>query len=427
MSIFSSFYIGMSGMRTNEGAIGVIGNNIANLNTIGFKASRAVFEDLLSQNIIGTAGVSQQGLGAAVAAVQRLVTQGAILGTGITTDLAVSGDGYFIVEDPATQGSFYTRNGQFQVDKEGFITTVEGLRLQGFPANAQGNLQGALGNLQVVNATSPPVATTEVDLIMNLDATEPVVDPVANPFDPANPTDASNSGRTTMTVFDSLGVAHQLDVFFFNDGGGNWHWQAYAPDSDVNGGTATTPVLVGEGTLTFDTNGDLTGQTVTNGAVTFFGATPQDIAWDFGDPATGVATTQTAAATAPLSQDQNGFGSGVLSFIEIESDGSINGTFTNGQERLLGQVALARFDAPAELRALGQNLFSETFASGQPAVGAPQTGGRGDLMPGSLEQSNVDLTNEFTSLILAQRGFQASSRTITTADEMLQEAVNLKR
>ncbi|MCC6620525.1 MAG: flagellar hook protein FlgE [Deltaproteobacteria bacterium] len=422
MSIFSSLYIGMSGMRSHEGAIGVIGNNIANLNTIGFKASRAVFADMLSQSVLGTAGMSQQGLGAAVAAVQRLVGQGALLGTNVTTDIAINGDGLFIVENP-TGERLYTRNGQFQVDQEGYLTTVEGFRMQGYPADGTGAIATSLGALRIGDATAPPQATTSVEMTVNLDAGAPIT----GPFDPNDPAGTS-SFSTTVTVYDSRGTAHSLEVYFSQTATGQWEWNAVAPLGELDGSTDTTPTIVASGTMTFGTDGTLASSTQTQTTVTFFGADQQDLVFDFGAPgAAGEGSTSFGSASALSFVEQDGFGPGTLAFIEIEQDGDVMGTFSNGQERVLGQVALARFQAPAELNALGQNLFSETIGSGEPAIGQPGTGGRGALHAGSLEQSNVDLTNEFTQLILAQRGFQAASRTITTADEMLVETVNLKR
>jgi len=421
MSIFSSLYIGMSGMRSHEGAIGVIGNNIANLNTIGFKASRAVFADLLSQSVLGTAGMSQQGLGAAVAAVQRMVGQGALLGTNVTTDIAVNGDGLFIVENP-TGDRLYTRNGQFQVDQEGYLTTVEGFRMQGYPASATGALATGLGALRIGDATAPPQVTTNVEMTVNLDSTTPVS---ALPFDPTDPAGTS-SFSTTVTVSDSRGTAHSLEVYFTQSATGQWDWNAVAPLGELDGSTSTDPTIVASGTMTFNPDGTLASSSQGLSTVTFFNANAQDITFDFGAVG-GEGSTSFGSASALSFVEQDGFGPGTLAFIEIEQDGDIMGTFSNGQERVLGQVALARFQAPAELNALGQNLFAETIGSGEPAIGQPGTGGRGALHAGALEQSNVDLTNEFTQLILAQRGFQASSRTITTADEMLIEAVNLKR
>lgn len=424
MSIFSSLYIGMSGMRTHESAIGVIGNNIANVNTIGFKGSRAVFADLLSANVLGTAGPSQAGQGAALAAVQRVVTQGAFLGTNITTDLAISGDGYFIA-DNAAGDRVYTRNGQLQIDRDGFLTTIDNLRLQGYAANADGTFATGLSGLDVGDATAPPSPTGAIAMVANLDRGAAI-----QTFDPADPA-ATSSHTTTVTVYDSLGKAHQLDVYFTQTAPGQWTWTAMAPQGDLDGTTDTTPTVVASGSLTFDADGLLVSEAQTTSTVTFAGANPQDLLFDFGEELStggdGTGSTSYAAPSAISFVDQDGFGVGNLSFVEIGVDGVITGTFSNGQERPLAQLALARFGSPYELHAIGGNNFTQTLASGEPAIGSAGTGGRGEILSGALEQSNVDLTNEFTELILAQRGFQASSRIITTADEMLIEVVNLKR
>lgn len=424
MSIFSSLYIGMSGMRSNERAIGVIGNNIANLNTVGYKASRAVFADLLSANVLGSAGVSQAGRGSGLAAVQRLVSQGALLGTGLTTDLAISGDGFFVADD-AAGGRVYTRNGQLQIDQDGFLTTIDNLRIQGYPATGDDTFATSLSGLRVGESTSPPRATGAIAMVANLDRNAPV-----QTFDVA---DAANtaSHSTTVTVYDSLGAAHQLEVYFSQTASGEWTWNAVAPQGELDGSDATDPVVVASGTLSFDSDGRLVSEAQTLSSVTFAGASAQDLRFDFGEELSaggdGTGSTSFASPSAVSFVDQDGFGVGTLAYVEIGTDGVVSGTFSNGQSRALGQLALARFASPHALDGVGGNNFAETLASGEPAIGAPGTAGRGEILAGSLEQSNVDLTNEFTSLILAQRGFQASSRTITTADEMLLEAVNLKR
>jgi flagellar hook protein FlgE len=425
MSLTSSLYIGMSGMRTNESAIGVIGNNIANINTIGFKGSRAVFADLLSKSVLGSAGASQAGQGAALAAVQRMVTQGALLGTNVTTDLAVQGEGYFIASNP-NGDRFFTRNGQLQMDNEGYLTTINGLRLQGYPANAQGVIQNGIGDLQVGRITSPPQATTSVDMVVNLGRDEEI----QPPFDP-NDTPGTSSHTSTITVYDSLGGAHQLEVYYTQTAPGEWSWNAVTTQGALDGSDSTDPAIVASGNLVFDQNGNLVSETQNSAPIPFFGATPQDITFDFGDELAnggdGTGSTSYAGLSSNISENQDGFAVGSLLFVEVGTDGTITGTFSNGREQALAQLALARFQAPHELNAIGGNLFAETQRSGQPAIGAAGAGGRGDILSGALEQSNVDLTNEFTNLILAQRGFQAASRTITTADEMLAEVVNLKR
>jgi len=425
MSIFSSLYIGMSGMRTNESAIGVIGNNIANINTIGFKSSRAVFADMMSKMVLGTAGASQAGQGAALQAVQRMVTQGALLGTNVTTDLAVSGEGYFVVSNPAGD-RFFTRNGQLQIDNTGYLTTVEGLRLQGYPANANGTLANRIADLQVGRMTSPPRATDGIAMVVNLGRDEPI-----QPGFDINDPSGSASHTSTITVYDSLGASHQLEVYYTQTAPGEWEWNAVAPTGSLDGSDSTDPIVVASGNLVFDENGSLVSENQTLSTVAFFGAAPQELLFDFGEELSnggdGTGSTSYASASANISESQNGFGVGALQFIEVGTDGTITGTFSNGREQVLAQLALARFQAPHALNAVGGNLFKQTQLSGEPAIGAAGSGGRGDILSGALEQSNVDLTNEFTSLIMAQRGFQAASRTITTADDMLAEVVNLKR
>ena len=430
MSIYSSMYVGMSGMRANEGAIGVIGDNIANVNTIGFKGSRAVFADVLSQTVLGSAGLTQAGQGVALAGIQRMVSQGALLGTGNSADMAVAGDGYFMVADPGSQQRFYTRNGQFSVDSQGYLQTVNGLRLLGYPADASGNIAARLGELQIDEVHSPPVPTTSVDLTMNLNANDDVI---ASGFDPTNLTGSSNF-TTSVTVYDSLGNAHEVELYFTHTAPGEWSWNALVNDSELDGGdpAATTQTVMSSGTLSFNDDGVLDLESPSISPVTFDGAASQEVVFDFGnaistDSGDGGGTTQFASQSAVSDIDSNGYAAGELSAFEVGDDGIITGRFTNGQLLSLGQLALANFSAPDKLEALGGNLFAESQLSGQPAVGAPGSGGRGTIYGGTLEQSTVDLTQEFTQLILAQRGFQASSRTVTTADEMLAEVVNLKR
>ncbi|MCB9736845.1 MAG: flagellar hook protein FlgE [Deltaproteobacteria bacterium] len=426
MSIFSSLYVGMSGMRTNEGAISVIGNNIANVNTVGFKASRAVFADILSQTILGSAGATQQGQGAALAAVQRLVTQGALLGTNVTTDLAINGDGYFIVgEDPG--GHQYTRNGQLQIDENGYLTTVEGLRLQGYAAT-DGVLATRLSSLEVNSIQAPPLATTEIAMDVQLNRAD--FEPLNAVFDVNDP-EGTSQYQQSITVYDSLGEAHQVEVYFTQTSPGQWEWNAVVPQGDIDGTDTRDGTVVAAGSLVFDEQGNLQTENQSQSTVQFFGAAPQDLTFDFGeaidDGGDGSGSSSYAATSSLNFVNQNGYGVGTLSYLEIDPDGNITGTFTNGREQLLGRLALARFQAPDQLNALGDNLFAESEMSGEPIIGVANTGGRGEIFSGALEQSTVDLTNEFTQLITAQRGFQAASRTITTADEMLVEVVNLKR
>ncbi len=431
MSIFASLYVAVSGMRSNQTAISVIGNNIANQNTIGFKASRAVFGDLVAQPIAGSAGVYQRGGGSGVETIQKLMTAGALLGTNVSTDLAISGDGFFCLKDEVSGESFYTRNGQFRIDADGYLAALNGMRVEGYPASnigevgASGELATSLGPILVGQPVSPPQATTNIVLDVNLDSSAP--------FQTFNPADAAgtSSYSTRATVYDSLGTAHELDLYFSQTAAGEWTWNGFVPQDALDNSGDKTPVAVVDGTLSFSTDGKLEAQTQNATNITFFGAAQQALTFDFGQPtAAGGDGSGSSAYASPFSvafQEQDGYAVGSLFYYNIREDGTITGQYTNGRELLLGRLALARFVSPDGLYSRGGNLYSIQRDSGVPTFGMPQVGGLGDIVPGSLEQSNVDLSDEFTAMILAQRGFQASSRTISTADEMLLEMLNLKR
>ena len=429
MSIFSSLYIGMSGMKVNETSIGIVGDNIANMNTIGFKASRGQFEDLLNQTILGSGGASQLGQGAGVTGVERMHVQGALLGTGVMTDLAVGGNGFFVVQGSTdgNTGNFYTRNGQFHLDKDGYLVNAQGFQLQGYMANQDSQLSPILTDLQVGNATLAPRPTDGVAMALNLDSSTEIA---ANAFDPADPADSS-SFSTAITVYDSLGRGHQLDVYFVKTDEGQWEWHALAAGDEIEGGTPGEATEVANGTLSFNSDGLLDAEAQNTSNVTFVGATAQDLNFDFGeaiaDGGDGSGASGYGSPSNVSFQKQDGYGAGAFQYMTIQADGQVVGTFSNGEIRTLAQVALATFPSTTGLKSVGRNLYAATRGSGEATVGVPGSGGRGDLFAGSLEQSNVDLTNEFTTLIIAQRGYQANSRTITTADQLLNEVVNLKR
>lgn len=431
MGIFSSMYIARSGMQAHETAISVIGDNLANVNTVGFKRSRGVFADVFYRTLVGGAPVSQMGLGTRLAAIQRMAEQGSLMNTEVVTDLAVAGAGHFILRGDGPLGDealYYTRNGQMQLDRDGLLVGATGLEVQGFMADANGTLSPTLTSLPIGTATSPPNATQAVAVGVNLDAGTPVNPNAWDPADPANTSQFS----TTVTVYDSQGGAHQVDIYFENTGPNQWTWHAIVDGAELQGGAAGN-VEVGTGTLTFDANGRLLDETAGPQlvGVQFGNAAPQDITVDFGEALNqggdGSGSTQHADANAVTFLDQDGYTAGILQFFTVQADGTVIGTFTNGEVRTLAQVALARFAAPGELNGVGDNLFQETQLSGTPAIGEPLTGGRGSVVSGALEQSNVDMTTSFTEMIISQRAFQAASRTITTADEMLAEVVNLKR
>ncbi len=429
MSVYSSMYIGMSGMISNEHAITTIGDNIANMNTVGYKGSRWQFADMLSHSMMGPAGSYQVGQGAMVTGSQRIFNQGALLGTGVSTDLAVAGPGYFVTKGTVAgvESQFYTRNGQFTLDKEGFMVAPEGFRLQGFPADIGGELKTGMGDLQVGAVVAPPKESTSVVMNVNLDAQ---ADIETDAFDPLNP-EATASFSTSVTVYDSLGNAHQTDVYFVKTGEGEFEYHVLADSGELDGGTPGEETEIMSGTLSFNTDGQLVAETQNTTSVTFSGADAQDITFDFGDALSdggnGSGSTNYGGESTVDFLEQNGYAVGQFQYLQIQQDGTIEGTFSNGEVLVLGQVALALFKNESDLKGVGQNMLSETERSGSPLIGGADSGGRGEIFAGALEQSNVDLTNEFTQMIISQRGYQASSKIISTADQMLMETLNLKR
>lgn len=427
MSLISSLYTGATGLAANSAELSVVGDNIANSNTIGFKAGRAAFEDALAQSLVGGAG--QQGMGVQLQAVQKMMTQGALMGTGNPTDLALQGSGFFVVRGNAggREGSFYTRAGQFTVDNQGFLSTLGGMRLQGYGADPTGQLQRSLGDLQVGGLSSPPKASSEITVRANLQS-DAEIKPA---WDANDPTGTSNFS-TSVTLYDSLGRSHQADVYFRKSAEGEWEWHAVVDGASVDGGTPGVNAEIASGTLNYDTDGRLLSQTQTSSFDPAGATAGQALHFDFGDAiaegGTGLkGISQFAKPSAVSFLNQDGFDAGTFSSVTIESDGSIVGTFTNGQSRLLGQVAVADFQAPDQLERIGGNLLAATQGSGQPNVGEASTGGRGAIVAGALEQSNVDLAGEFVRMITAQRGFQANSKTLTTADQLLADLIQVKR
>ena len=423
-----SLFAGISGLRVHQTMLDVTGNNIANANTIGYKGGRAAFQDALTQTVIG--GTGEIGLGSRLESVQKILTQGALNSTGLATDLALQGNGFFIVAGShnGQTANFFTRAGQFTVDKDGYLVNLEGLRVQGFPADTAGALTAQPGDLLVGTASAQPRATANVQVKANLQADAAI----GAPFDPANPNGTSNFS-TSMTVYDTLGAAHGVQVFFTKTASGAWDWNAMTDGAGLTGGTAGTLTSIASGTLAFDTAGALTTVTQASNFLPLGAVNPQALNFNFGDP-TGVGAgtgllgvTQFASPSASTFIGQDGFGSGQLASIRIDPTGNINGVFTNGQTRVLGQVAVAGFSAPDRMERVGGNLYQQTQSSGQPVVGAPGAGGRASIISGSLEQSNVDLAEQFVRLIAAQRAFQANSKTITTADQLLSELIALKR
>ncbi len=543
----TSLFTGISGLNANLSSMSVVGNNIANVNTIGFKSSRVTFSEVLSQTLSGT---NQIGLGVNMSSIQKIFSQGAFKTTGNILDMAISGDGFFILRDPTINATYYSRAGQFQTDKDGYIVNPEGLRLQGYMANASGVLGNDLEDIRLSTNTVAPNPTSEVKITANLDSNSSITgyvftsgsnDEIAFTYGTNNYTvslitdggltsgsaydggsvaaaikaalesqvssatftvtyddqtgkftvtnDSSNSSNLTLdwsssssasilgfnsassgaitpgnsdtsdnaggafflakagetsnfstpiTVYDSLGNAHVVTIYFRKDElssvGNVWEWYAVVDSTDTTSGSTE---IQARGTITFNTSGALYSEsaiTYPTGGFDFTGGADQDqqINFEFGTSiaqgGTGTdGTTQYGSNSAVSSLEQDGYAAGTLQRLTIDLDGILTGIFSNGRDRVLAQVLLADFPSPVGLSNAGRNLFVETYDSGQRLINAPGSAGLGLIHASTLELSNVDIAQEFVNMITAQRGFQANSRIITTTDDILAEMVNLKR
>ena len=408
MGILTSLFSAVSGLNTYGNAMSVIGNNIANVGTVGFKSSSTSFADLVSASLGGGSTTGQVGLGVFLNDVQTSFTQGSLSNTGNTLDLAIDGNGFFQLADNAGTVS-YSRAGQFKVNNLGQIVDPSDRFLQGYQATATGVVLGTVGNITLSTATIAPQSTGTATVEANLNAAATV--PTAA-FDVTDATTYNFSNG--ITVYDTLGAQHQLRMYYVKDAAANT-WNLH---SQIDGGATTAQT-----DLVFNSSGVLTG----GGAQTFTlpiaggAATPLTVAMDFS------AITQFGSASSLTNQTQDGFTSGSFQSLSIDSEGRVVAQFTNGQTRTLAQVVLSRFTNPDGLTRSGENGFAETVDSGAPLAGTPTNNGLGRLISQTIEQSNVDLGKEFVDMIITQRAFQANSRAITTSDEMLQELVNLKR
>jgi flagellar hook protein FlgE len=432
--VLSAMNTGVSGLQAEDQALGVVGDNIANVNTVGFKGQRAVFQDVLGHSILAGTSSALPGSGVRVGSIQQMFTQGSLSNTGVSTDIALNGDGFFVVKGSVggIDGNFYTRAGQMTINKDGYLTNPNGLEVQGYAANPDGTLQATVSSLKVPTASLQPHATENMKITMNLDADMARAPVIAAAWDLQNPGATSNAPPTSMTVYDSLGQAHAVDIYFRKTAANAYEYHAVVNGNDVSPPQPGLNVEIGTGTLAFNTNGALDTATTPALAVTFNGASAQSITMDFGKSiaagGTGLdGTTGYSAKTSVTSQSQDGYGSGEFSGVSIDNVGHVQGLFTNGQKITIGALAVAKFRANEGLGRAGQNLWIETRESGSAALAEAGSGGRGVVSAGALESSNVDLATEFVSLIQHQRSFSANSKTITTADEMLQELINIKR
>ncbi|MCK6547730.1 flagellar hook protein FlgE [Myxococcota bacterium] len=416
MSIWTSLLTGSSGLNAFQQAIGTVGDNISNVSTTGFRASRASFEDVLG----GTAGNGQRlGAGVKMTGPQTLLGQGTLQQTSRALDLAVRGQGLFVLQGShdGIGGTYYSRDGRFNLDKNGYLTNPEGLRVQGYSIT-DGVTSPLIDDIHL-DPQGPPQPTSLVDVAVNLDPTQTNPPPV-----------------TTVRVYDSLGGAHEVNLTFTADPAtpNGWLWSATVDGAEVTGGTPGTPQEIAQGTITFTTDGALDLVTQTAGfAADFLNATPgQVITFDFGDAiadgGTGTSgSTQYQSGFNVKSVTQDGYAPGTLTDVQVSDDGVMTAVYSNGHSEQAARIALASFGAEGELKRAGGQLFVETADSGEARLGAAATGQRGAIAGETLEGSNVDLGNELITLIAYQRAFQANSRVVTTADEVLNELSQIKR
>jgi flagellar hook protein FlgE len=411
----AAFSTALSGLNADSSAINVIGSDLANLNTTGYKSSEVEFSALMSQSL-GAAGSSGQvGLGVSTPIVVPQYTQGSIQSTGGPTDAAIQGNGFFVVQGQNNQ-TLYTRDGAFQINSAGQLVTATGQNVQGWSAvNGTINPNGAVGNLSVpLGATIPATATTTMNMALNLNSQ------VAT-------TAAGATVTAPINVIDSQGSSHTLTVTFNKTATNSWKYTVTIPAADLTAGGTTT---IATGTMTFDANGNLTSPTAANDPQVLKitgladGASNLSINWNLyqnGSPT----ITQFAEASGVSGTTQNGYAAGQISNVTLQNGGLLVANYSNGQQLTVGQIAMASIANPDSLQEVGNNNLATTAQTATPAVGAAGTGSLGQIEAGSLESSTVDIAQEFTNLLTFQRSYQADSRVITTTDQLMQETVNL--
>jgi len=448
-----SFNIGLSGIRAASSDLNITGNNIANASTVGFKQSRAEFQDLYAASVLGT-GKNAQGSGVLLGNVGQLFNQGTIDSTQNALDMGVNGNGFFMTSN---NGAIqYTRAGYFGTDKNGFIVDNNGYRLQGYTTNAQGLLQpGVRSDLRVETASQAPNPTSSLKQTVNLNSTNTT--PTTTPFNPSDPTSYNSS--TSVSIYDSQGNAHVLSQYFVKDSNNNWTMNVLIDGRNPGDPTkqdATTKIATPYTVkLPFTSSGALDGANIASTDLTKVnnassgafegvlnlkdwvpaisnGATPPVWAANGAKAnAAGITidlrgSTQYSSAFAVTSVNQDGYTTGQLSGLEIDDTGQIFARYTNGQSKVQGQVVLANFANVQGLTPMGKTSWTESAESGQPVVGTPRSGTLGALQSGALEASNVDISTQLVNMIVAQRNYQANAKTIETENAITQTIINLR-
>lgn len=420
-----SFNAAISGIKASTADLNIIGNNVANSSTTGFKSSRGQFADVYAATSLGT---SENSIGAGVrlAQVSQEFGQGTVTFTDNALDLAINGSGFFVLSDNGS--NVYTRAGSFALDQDGYVVNSEGLRLMAHQADTAGVITGAVDELRILTSLQQPSATAKVDMAVNLDSrqTPPAV-PWGGPYDafaapPTSPSTDMYNSTTSLTIYDTLGNAHLMSNYFVKTATAN-QWDVYTLIDGVS--------VSGPDTVTFNTSGQFDTASLPV-EVSIAGWTPLDAS---GNP-NGAAvqsfindlssSTQFGVNFGVLSLNQDGFTTGQLGGLNVSDNGTVFALFTNGQSRALGRVVVANFANAQGLQPIGDTSWVETFNSGPPLLGEPGTSGLGILQSGALEDSNVDLTEQLVNMIVAQRNFQANAQVIQTEDAITQTVINLR-
>ncbi len=420
--MFTSFSTALSALSAHSTAVDVVGNNLANLNTPGYKASVVSFRDLVTQSLGAGLGETQVGFGTGRPFTVRQFTQGAIQSSTGLLDAAIQGDGFFVARD--NQGAvLFTRAGNFQVDAAGNLLTLTGERVQGWTEDATGTVDpnGAIGSIVVpVGTLKAPMATTRFSMDLNLNAAAQNGQP-------------EGTFSSPIEIIDSLGASHILTITFTKSATANtWDYSVTIPGADVGATTLTSELA--KGTISFDSSGKLSSPAATsptvdipitglaNGAADF-----SNLKWEMYSSNGTPHLTQYTQPSAVSANAQDGSAAASLIRVGLADGGKILAQYSNGQQRVVGQLAVAAIRNPESLIAVGNNSFQSSARTAIPAIGLPETGGRGKVIGGALEYSTVDIAREFTNLIVFQRGYQANSRVVVAVDELSQETINLKR
>lgn len=434
-----SFNTALSGLNAASTDLNVTGNNIANVGTTGFKSSRTEFADLYAASMLGT-GRNAVGSGVITQSVSQQFTQGNLTSTGRSLDLAISGNGFFMVSDNGSR--LYTRNGSFNTDASGYIVDGSGNRLQGYGVNGNGSVvNGVITDLKVDTANQPPSPTSKITSTLSLNSAAST--PTNATFDPTD--SDSYNWSTSVDIYDSQGNSHTMTNYFVKDSSNNWTMHTLVDGRSPTDPTSTTPLT---SQLSFNSAGQLTGVTSTGMTVnadktmTLTGWVPAAITDSTTDPVTwgangaagatgGISldltkTTQTNAAFAVTAVTQDGYATGQMSGLSVDVDGQMYATYTNGQSKVIGQLVLANFANTQGLTPVGSTAWKQSLASGEAVIGTPTSGTLGSVGSGSLEESNVDLTAQLVNLIVAQRNYQANAKTVQTESTISDTIINLR-